>query len=148
MRSRCFHMRMQPSQGKCMGYRNAYPTSLLDNAYVVHTLLPSLVMRTLPYLHSPLDGHATMQCKCSRNALRTLLPESISLCPANLPVLPLQHVEEMQKLPHYILEPVVFKLQLNDVLAPYWCSIPHTTQRHPSQSHGATVISDAVFGRY
>ena len=56
--------------------RNAYVTLLtLDNAYVP-AQLPYLVMRTLPYFPLgnayatliALDGHATMQCKCSRNA--------------------------------------------------------------------------------
>ena len=89
-----------------------YPTSLLDNAfatllanlvkrtlpyfplgnaYAVHTLLPYLVMRTLPYFHL-MQG-----CSANARVMRTLLPESISLCPVNLPVLPPQHVEWMQK---------------------------------------------------
>ena len=71
---------------------NAYvPNFPLGNAYAVYTLLPYLVMRTLPYFHL-MQG-----CSANARVMRTLLPESISLCPANLPVLPPQHVEWMQK---------------------------------------------------
>ena len=116
-----------------------YPTSLLGHAYV--TLLPYLVMRTLPYLH--------LMRRCSANArvMRILLPESINLCPVNLPVLPPQHVEWMQKLQlRYILGPVIQvvpKLSSVRVIGALLYLIP-PRDTHPNhihlQHHGACNI--------